>query len=93
MSRTEELNIRITQGEKEALAAAAKKSNLKVSDYVRKRLLGSELADVDQVLLVGLAAFAPHLKAALARIDANMQEISRLRDHRTAGKVGSTNLY
>lgn len=91
MSRTALLNIRITRSEKEALIASAKKSNLKVSDYVRKRLLGSELADVDQVLIEGLTAFAPQFKAALARIDANMQEISRLREH-SAGKVGSTNL-
>lgn len=93
MSRTEQLNIRITRSEKEALIAAAKKSNLKVSDYVRERLLGSELADVDKILLEGLTAFAPHLKASLARIDANMREISKLREHCTAGNVRSTNRH
>lgn len=93
MSRTEQLNIRITQGEKEALSAAAKESNLKVSDYVRKRLLGSELADVDQVLLEGLAAFAPHLKATMTRIDANMRETPKLRKHRTDRKIRSTNRH
>ncbi len=79
MPRTEQLNIRITLSEKEALVAEATRSNLKVSDYVRKRLLGLPLTDADQLLIEGLATFGPQLRASLAVIEANMREIAKLR--------------
>jgi len=79
MPRTEQLNIRITPSEKEALVAEATRSNLKVSDYVRKRLLGLPLTDADQLLIEGLATFGPQLRASLALIEANMREIAKLR--------------
>ena len=79
MPRTEQLNIRITPSEKEALVAEATRSNLKVSDYVRKRLLGLPLTDADQLLIEGLATFGPQLRASLAVIEANMREIAKLR--------------
>ena len=73
------MNIRITPSEKEALVAEATRSNLKVSDYVRKRLLGLPLTDADQLLIEGLATFGPQLRASLAVIEANMREITKLR--------------
>lgn len=79
MPRTEQLNIRIAPSEKEALVAEATRSNLKVSDYVRKRLLGLPLTDTDQLLIEGLAALGPQLRASLAEIEANMREIAKLR--------------
>ena len=79
MPRTEQLNIRITPSEKEALVAEATRSNLKVSDYVRKRLLGLPLTDTDQLLLEGLATLGPQLRTSLAEIEANMREIAKLR--------------
>ena len=79
MPRTKQLNIRITPSEKEALVAEAARSNLKVSDYVRKRLLGLPLTDTDQLLLEGLATLGPQLRTSLAEIEANMREIAKLR--------------
>ena len=79
MPRTEQLNIRITPSEKEALVAEATRSNLKVSDYVRKRLLGLPLTDTDQLLIEGLATLGPQLRTSLAEIEANMREIAKLR--------------
>lgn len=79
MPCTEQLNIRITPSEKDALVAEATRSNLKVSEYVRKRLLGLPLTDADQLLIEGLATFGPQLRASLAVIEANMREIAKLR--------------
>ena len=64
MPRTEQLNIRITPSEKEALVAEATRSNLKVSDYVRKRLLGPPLRTPTNFCSKGW----PHLALSYARL-------------------------
>ncbi len=79
MPRTAQLNIRLSLSEKEALLAEAMRANLKVSDYVRKRLLDLPALDTDRLLLDGLAELGPQLRTSLAKIDANMREIAELR--------------
>jgi len=79
MNVTEQLNVRLHTGEKAALAAAARRSNLSVSSYIRKRLFDSPLSEEDQVLINGLAALKPRFEAALQNINANMQQIAALR--------------
>jgi len=67
-------------GEKTALASAAQRANLNVSQYIRTRLFGRpQLSDSDQILVDGLAQLKPRFDAALANIDANLREIAALR--------------
>ncbi|MBH1829252.1 hypothetical protein I5W35_19280 [Stenotrophomonas maltophilia] len=80
MAVTEQLSIRLEAGEKKALSAAARKSNLKVSEYVRGRLFGSPFSEADQLLLDGLVDLRPRLEASLDRINANMKHIAQLRE-------------
>lgn len=79
MAVTEQLNIRLQAGEKEALSAAARQRNVNVSEYVRGRLFGSPLSKADQLLLDGLAELGPKLHASLERVNVNMREIAQLR--------------
>lgn len=79
MAVTEQLSIRLEAGEKKALATAARKNNLKVSEYVRGRLFGSPYTEADQLLLDGLVSLRPRLEASLQQISANMKHIAQLR--------------
>jgi len=79
MNTTEQLNVRLHAGEKAALSEAARRNNLSVSSYIRKRLFGSPLSEEDQMLINGLAALRPRFEAALQTIKANMQQIAELR--------------
>lgn len=79
MAVSEQLNIRLQAGEKKALSAAARKRNLKVSEYVRGRLFGSPYTEADQLLLDGLVDLRPRLEASLEQINSNMKHIAQLR--------------
>jgi len=80
MNITEQLNVRLHRGEKTALASAAQRANLNVSQYIRTRLFERpQLSESDQLLVDGLTRLKPRFDAALANIEANMREIAALR--------------
>lgn len=79
MAATEQINIRLDPGERERLAAAARKAGTTISGYARGRIFGHQVTREHTELLLAIASLKPMVDAAARRLDDCLAQIRETR--------------